>query len=139
MTEIGKIRSLESLLEATPNLGEYQGDFAAHNSKIYPTDLDAIVEVKGHFLAHEYKKVGAPPNKGQEILLENLRKKGFAIIQIYHVGPCFDMNFDKAVFSVPDYMPLKNDGTTQITKDVNVLSEVKRFHDWWTKRVLRMP
>ena len=55
MTEIGKIRSLEALLDATPNLGEYKGDFAAHNDKIYPGDIDGIVEVKGHFLAHEYK------------------------------------------------------------------------------------
>ena len=84
MTHLGKFRSVESMLEATPDLGSYKGDFSEHNEKIYPTDLDAIVEVKGEFLVHEYKKVGAPENKGQQILLGHLLNKGFAIIEVYH-------------------------------------------------------
>jgi len=139
MTEAGHIRSVEALLDATPDLGKYKGDFHLHNKNIYPTDLDAIVEVKGEFLVHEYKKVGAPANTGQEILLEALRAKGFAVIVIHHIGSCFDMNFDKAVFKVPDYMPLKWKGLsepiTEMTVDVAVMNKIKAFHNWWIEQI----
>jgi len=137
MTHLGKFRSVEAMLEATPDLGSYKGDFSQHNKNIYPSDLDAIVEIKGEFLIHEYKKVGAPENPGQQIMFENLRiKKGFSTIEIYHVGPCWDMNFDRAIFSVPSNMPFNKNGDTKIVKDVNVLNAVRRFHDWWTKQIL---
>jgi len=136
MTHLGKFRSVEAMLEATPDLGSYKGDFYKHNEKIYPTDLDAIVEVKGEFLVHEYKKVGAPENQAQQILLEALReKKGFATIDIWHVGPCWDMNFVKATFTTPSYMPM-NAGESSVTLDTQVLAAIRRFHNWWTKQIL---
>ena len=136
MTEIGRMKSVESFLDGVANLGIYRGDFAQHNSKIYPTDLDGIVEVKGEFLVHEYKKVGAPENKGQEILLEALRRKGFSIIQIKHIGTCWDMNLESAVFSVQNHMPLNRNGDITTKKDVAVLDSIRRFHAWWVNQIL---
>jgi len=138
MTELGLLRNVEALLDATPNSGLYRGDFAEHNELIYPTDLDGIVEIKGEFLVHEYKKVGAPTKPGQGRLLESLRTdKGFCIITIYHIGPCWDMNFERAIFKTPGNMPMKEDGTTEMMVDVKVMERIKLFHDWWTKQVLR--
>jgi len=136
MTELGGFRSVEAMLEATPNLITYKGDFGQHNRNIYPTDLDGIIEIKGHILVHEYKKVSAGRNKGQEILFESLRKNGAATILIYHIGPCWEMNLDRAIFSTPNNMPLNKDGDTTVTKEVNVLDSIHRFHIWWTRQIL---
>ena len=129
MTELGEVKTIEALLDSTPNLGIYKGDFAAHNAKIYPGDLDGIVEINGFFLVHEYKKVGAPEKPGQEILLEKLRaEKRFTIIKIFHIGPCWEMNLESARIYTP-----KREEPRII--EFNVLEEIKKFHAYWAENV----
>lgn len=44
------------------------------NPRVSPTDLDSFMERKGHICMGEVKLVGTSPNKGQEILRQNMRK-----------------------------------------------------------------
>jgi hypothetical protein len=57
-----------------------QGCFG--ETKIKPTDIDAIVERKGNFLVFETKTPGIEVPQGQMILLNNLVKTGYFTVMI---------------------------------------------------------
>ena len=132
----GKIRDIGKLLEGVPNLGLYGGDFGEHNLNIYPTDLDGIVEIKGNFLIHEYKKVGVGIPEGQSIMQKAFLEKGFTVINIWHKGSCWDMDLIKAQVFTPQY--LSNDGKTEWEFITDVLNRIRHFHKWWTNKVLNL-
>ena len=132
----GKIRDIGKLLEGVPNLGLYAGDFAEHNFNIYPTDLDGIVEIKGNFLIHEYKRVGSEIPAGQSIMQSALIEKGFTVINIWHRGSCWDMDLIKASAFVPGYLSVNSEVAWVFETDV--LNRIKHFHKWWTNRVLNL-
>jgi len=132
----GKIRDISKLLEGVPNLGIFMGDFSEHNENIYPTDIDGAVEIKGNFLIHEYKKENIEINQGQQIMQDSLISKGFSIVNIWHRGSCWDMNFIKTEIFVPD--TLAYNGQTSWLFNEDVLNRVKHFHKWWTNQVLNI-
>ncbi len=135
----GKIYSVEKLLEGVPNLGIFQGDFKSHNQNIYPTDLDGLIEIKGQFLVHEYKKNGTKITKGQEILQKQLLDKGICILNLWHIGPCFKMNIVKMQVLVPKIYAFGKYKYTNLIVDndgKNILQRVHSFHAWWTNRAI---
>ena len=132
----GKIRDISKLLEGVPDLGIYSGDFGEHNENIYPTDLDGIVEIRGNFLIHEYKKENSAIPSGQKIMQDALICNGFTVINIWHRGSCWEMNLVKAEISVPQY--LSHGGETSWVFTENVLSRIKYFHKWWTSKIIHL-
>ena len=69
MAQVGDIRSWEDALNSRCNWGWLRGCFGP---TISPTDLDKVVERRGHFLVTEVKRVGQDVPQGQMILLEAL-------------------------------------------------------------------
>ncbi len=54
------------------------------SSKITPTDIDCVVERKGHYFVIESKKPKVQIPKGQEILLDNLiHAKDFTVVRLW--------------------------------------------------------
>lgn len=54
------------------------------NTRIKPTDIDGMVERRGHFLLLEGKGLGVPIPQAQEIMFNKLRQTGnFTIIVIW--------------------------------------------------------
>ena len=136
MTAIGEINSVENLLKGTPNHGVYRGDFAEKSKSIFPTDLDGIVEIKGCFLIHEYKFENSPLTDPQERMQKELLPQGFTIINIWHKGPCINMDLIRAEVFIPDYLVESGLKHWEINEDV--LKSIKRFHQWWTHKVLAL-
>ena len=58
--------------------GVFEWDFlkGAFPRDIQPMDIDALVEIKGRFLAFETKAPGTPIKKGQKITLRSLANMG---------------------------------------------------------------
>jgi len=53
------------------------------NPRFLPSNLDMVLERKGHFLVGEWKRPNESISRGQEILLNNLAKKpGFLVVLI---------------------------------------------------------
>ena len=55
--------------------------------RVAPTDLDALLERKGHFLVLEYKPPGMPLPMGQRITLRSLVKLGMDVWVVWGDGP----------------------------------------------------
>lgn len=78
------------------------------NPRVSPTDLDSFMERKGHICMGEVKLVGTSPNKGQEILRQNMRKYHGAWYFFTHATVEgletleLDSDFINAFFSVAD-------------------------------------
>ena len=55
---------------------------------VCPTDVDMIVERRGHFLVGEFKADGADESLGQEWMLKRMaRGKAYTVLKVYAVHP----------------------------------------------------
>lgn len=69
--------------------GVFDWDFLLREPSVFPRgiqpmDIDAIVEIEGHFIAYESKSVGKTVSDGQQKCLRQLaRKNGFVIITVW--------------------------------------------------------
>ena len=126
------INNPQHIINGTPDFSVYDGDFDKYNKSVRPTDLDLMVEIKGYFLMHEYKFEKSPITKGQEILQDQLLAKNFTIVNVWHRGPCLDMNLIAAEFKTPLCFPMPEYGHYHFYEEADTLDKIKSFHVWWT-------
>lgn len=130
------INDLQHVYNGTANFKVYDNDFDEYRKGIGPTDIDLLVEIKGHFLMHEYKFEKSKLTTGQEIMQPYLLQKGFTIVNVWHRGPCIEMNLLAAEFKTPNCFPMPKYGNHHFYDGDGVLEKIKAFHKWWTGYVL---